>query len=122
MMVVVIVLMIMMMIMKAAVMMMMIIHDDDHLMMKMDVDNDVDDIDVYGPSLAHHLLLFVCVTARRPSQSLSRVSAFDWDSSAMQQRLTMPSKPLPPVVLVCSRVLQVPHPPPPAARVRLAVP
>ena len=40
-------------------------------------------------------------------QSLSRVSAFEWNSSALQQRLAAPSKSLPPVVLVCSRVLQV---------------
>jgi hypothetical protein len=46
----------------------------------------------------------VCVTRK---QSLSRVSAFEWDSRAMQQFLTAPSKSLPPVVLVCSRVLQV---------------
>ena len=52
---------------------------------------------------------FIMGFVTNPEQSLSRVSAFEWDSSALQQRLAAPSKPLPPVVLVCSRVLQVRH-------------
>ena len=40
----------------------------------------------------------------------------------MQQRLAMPSKPLPPVVLVCSRVLQVTTPPPPPLSPRVHPP